>query len=166
MAEVRRACDFCHREYIAKRARSRFCSDNCRVRFSQCRARGDVVHLPERRKPQQATQAAPRPVIPAVGVEASTRTLLESSGLVDVPLGQLAVGLAQRIDSAVAAGESGSALAAMARELRSTLAEVTRAAQTASDPIDELRRRREARLRPPRRHDRGMVGERGDESEN
>jgi hypothetical protein len=53
VAEVRRACDFCHREYIAKRARSRFCADNCRVRFSQCRARGDAVDLPERRKPSR-----------------------------------------------------------------------------------------------------------------
>jgi hypothetical protein len=105
-------------------------------------------------------------VIPAVGVEASTRTLLESSGLVDAPLGQLAVGLAQRVDSAVAAGESGSALAAMARELRSTLAEVTRGVQTASDPIDELRRHREARLRPPQRARTRHGGERGGEFQN
>jgi hypothetical protein len=140
-----RSCDFCGREYEAQRSSSRFCAQKCRFAMHEHRKRtGDeVVSLPARKD----TKARPQAVSPAGGVEVSTRALLESSGLVGAPLGAMALALAQRIDSAVILGESGSSIAAMARELRATLTEVTRGAQALSDPIDELRRHRQARLR-------------------
>lgn len=74
----------------------------------------------------------------------ATKAELDKAGRLDTALGQQALVLARRIDEAT---DSGSALAAVAKELRVTLAEATKAASSTADPVDELRARREARRR-------------------
>lgn len=78
-------------------------------------------------------------------VTTATRRTLTAAAKLDSPLGQAALVLAARMDSA--ADESGSALAAVAKELRTTLAEAVKGAATVADPVDQLRARREARRR-------------------
>lgn len=73
----------------------------------------------------------------------ATRRELEAVGKVDTPLGATALALAGRLD---ANDDPGSAMAAMAKELRTTMAELTRTAPAVADPIDELKKRRERRL--------------------
>lgn len=78
-----------------------------------------------------------------MSVLAAVRKELKVIGKTATPLGATAMRLAARID----AGEDpGSAVAAMAKELRATMSELTRAAVAVADPIDELRKRRETRL--------------------
>jgi len=76
-------------------------------------------------------------------IRTAVRDELEAIGKADSPMGTVALRLASRLD----AGEDpGSAMAAMAKELRTTMAELTRSAPAAADPVDELKKRRERRL--------------------
>lgn len=75
-------------------------------------------------------------------VLAATRAELVALGKLDSPLGAVALTLAARLDQGQ---DPGSAMAAMAKELRVTMAELGRTGQAAADPVDELRRRREER---------------------
>lgn len=59
------------------------------------------------------------------------------------PLSQVALTLAARLDNAE--GETGSALAAVAKELRVCLDTLGKSPVAAADPVDELRKRREAK---------------------
>lgn len=63
----------------------------------------------------------------------------------DTPLGRAALVLAGRLDNAK--DDAGSAVAALAKELRSTLDAALKNATTKADPLDELREKREARRR-------------------
>lgn len=73
----------------------------------------------------------------------AVESVLASSGREGTPMAEVAVVLAARIDASV---DTGSALASMARELRATL-EAATASAAPRDEVDELRERREARLR-------------------
>lgn len=75
----------------------------------------------------------------------ATRDELTKGGRLDSALGQQALVLADQVDAG--AEMTGSALAAVAKELRTTLAEAMRSATMVKDPIDELRERRERRRR-------------------
>lgn len=76
-------------------------------------------------------------------VLASVRAELDQIGKSASPMGAVALTLAARLD----AGEDpGSAMAAMAKELRLTMTELNQAAPVAKDPVDELKRKRERRL--------------------
>lgn len=57
-------------------------------------------------------------------------------------MGQQALALARRLDDG---GTADTAFAAIAKELRTTLAEALKTATVAADPVDELRARRERR---------------------
>ena len=76
-------------------------------------------------------------------IRVAVREELERIGKASTPLGAAALKLAGRLDDG---DDPGSAMAAMAKELRATMAELTRTAAVAEDPIDELRKRRERRL--------------------
>lgn len=76
-------------------------------------------------------------------VLAAVRAELEQIGKAASPGGAAALVLAARLD----AGEDpGSAMAAMAKELRATMTELAQGAPAAVDPVDELKKRRERRL--------------------
>jgi hypothetical protein len=122
-----RPCDFCGASYEAKRLdRSRFCSPKCRGRAHRA---GTPVPVEQDPAPSEL-------------VDVVTRTLVGHDAL-GSPLGQLAVTLAVRLD---APGQRGSTVASLSRELRAVMGEVT-ASSAASDIVDELRRRRDIRLR-------------------
>jgi hypothetical protein len=74
----------------------------------------------------------------------ATRATLDTLAKTDSPAGQVALALAERLDDPDTAA---TAVAAIAKEHRTTMAELTRAATVVGDPIDELRQRREARRR-------------------
>jgi len=75
-------------------------------------------------------------------VLATVEAQLVSLGKEAVPLGAAAIVLAARLDLGA---DPGSAMAAMSKELRTIMTELTRTAAVAKDPVDELRARRKAR---------------------
>ena len=76
-------------------------------------------------------------------VEKATRKALTDAGVVDSPLGQSALALAEMLDDSDTAS---TARVAAAKELRATLGEATAGRSAVKDPVDELRERRERRL--------------------
>ena len=75
-------------------------------------------------------------------VTASTRAQLVAAGKLDCALGSAAMTYAARLDDPDTAA---SAVAAIGKELRSTLEELTRGVAVASDPVDDLKAKRDAR---------------------
>jgi hypothetical protein len=68
---------------------------------------------------------------------------LASIGKHTSPLAAAALVLAARLDAGV---DPGSAMAAMSKELRTMMAELTRSTAAVSDPVDELKQRRRQRM--------------------
>lgn len=77
-------------------------------------------------------------------VLAAARAELRAADVVDSALGAAALTLAERLD---AGEERGSGLAAISKELRCLLSAACEDVGKVGDPVDELRQRREARLR-------------------
>jgi len=79
-----------------------------------------------------------------MGVAEATRSTLDAIAKTHTPAGQAALALAARLDDPDCPA---TALAAVAKEHRTTMAELTRNASAAGDPIDEIAKRREERRR-------------------
>jgi signal transduction histidine kinase len=127
-----RACDQCGADYDAKRPSSRFCSARCRNRHS--RAAGS------RPKATKVPNEAPAEQPPDTAI--ADHVARELGDQANTAAGQMAVALARRLDANI---DTGSAMAAVARELRTLMTEVLGTQPQAADPIDELRARRDRR---------------------
>ena len=97
---LRKTCDDCGSDYEARSARSRFCSDACRVRSSR-----------------KSSPPDPEVVSSDPLVKATTREL-EAAGKLDTRIGHQALALARRMATGI---ETGGGVAALSRELRSVL---------------------------------------------
>lgn len=128
-----RICDACGAPYEAIRANARFCSDRCRKRTArQPRPLTEMPSIP--------TDAAP---VAASHLSKIVAEELTAGGVLDTSPGQAAILLAQRME--LGTTDTGSAVAAMSRELRSLMAEALGKTEVAADPMDELKARRESR---------------------
>lgn len=134
-----RHCAVCGKAFEAKRSTAKYCGSTCRARQSQ------GIKPP---RPARGVDAPPAPaaVMPLVGespLVASVRRALEDAGRLDSVLGQQALMLAGRL---AGQGDSGSAVAALSRELRAVMDAALADAPQAADALDELaeRRRRKA----------------------
>lgn len=125
---VGRECASCGGSLEAKRSHARFCNATCRKRSWRMSVPAEVP----------AEAAAPSPEAAAV-VEV-TRRQLEAAGQVETVLGRQALVLAGRLGST---RETGSAVAAVSRELRAVMAEAMRGIAAEADPLDDLRARRD-----------------------
>jgi hypothetical protein len=65
---------------------------------------------------------------------------LQAAGRADTALGQQALALAERVNNP---RDTGSAIAALSKELRAVMVEALKGAEVAADPLDELRARRD-----------------------
>ena len=128
MITVQRPCDVCGRAYEAKRANSRYCSDTCRKRSQ--RAGGAPTRPPP-------VTAEGDPLIAAIERE------LEGAGRLTCSAGQRALHLARLLAAPTA--DSGSAKAALDKQLAAAMAQALDGAKRAADPLDELQARRERR---------------------
>jgi len=127
-----RECASCGLQYVARRATSRFCGGTCQKRAERARAAG--MRLP-------AANLGDHDAPPSLLVEAVTRELDEVGRLGTVG-GQMAVLLAHRVASR---RETGSATAALAKQLHLTMTEALGGVAKAADPLDEIRARRDAK---------------------
>lgn len=122
----------CGKTFEARHPKARYCSDRCRKRKGKADA--TVTALPT---PQTEGER------PVGSVERTTVQALSDAGRLDTPLGQVCLALARRLD--FPALDTGSALAAVAKQLETALASATRGSGAASSPQqlkDELAERR------------------------
>lgn len=136
-------CATCDGPFEAKRSTARFCSSNCRVRSHRGGGRVVELKVPARKSSKEVTSARDVPDGPG-GVELAAVAQLEDAGRLGTVLGQAALVLARRLDARTM--DTGSAVAAVARQLEVTLEAAVAGAHMAADPVDELRRRRDEKL--------------------
>lgn len=127
-----RACDSCGSLYEPLRRTSRYCSGKCRKRAQ--------------RSGLAKPQTADRPSAPAASgsLHAAVLAELKDASKDTAALGQACLALARRIDGG--ASESGSAIAALTRELRASLESALKVPTGSGDLLDELARKRQERL--------------------
>jgi len=128
-----RKCDVCRMPYTAKRPSSRYCTERCRKRAQR---------MPKAAAAQLA-QVADIQLGDVLGVGSLTVATLKeltAAGRVDTSMGQAALLMARRLDSR--GMDTGSAIAALVREHRSTLEDAIKNATRASDPLDQLAEKR------------------------
>jgi len=116
-------CASCGGTFEAQRSSAKYCGQTCRKRGSR---RGEVATLPPADEP--------------VGLVAATLAELQAAGRADTALGQQALALAERVNNP---RDTGSAIAALSRELRAVMVEALKGVEVAADPLDELRARRD-----------------------
>ena len=121
-----RTCQQCGAAFESKTSRSKFCGPRCRRKAYDARQLGTVVQPMEHRADVPRMLDVVRSELTAAGRESSVA-------------GVNALHLAARID---AQAETGSALAALSKQLQSLVAEALKDATAAVDPLDELARRR------------------------
>lgn len=122
---MQRNCVECGEIFEAEHHQTRYCGTRCRDRHNREKTAAPSVKLPQF----------------DLSIIQSVRQRLDAVGETDTPLGQLALRLAEQ-----ASAETGSALAALSREMRAVLAEVEAGAKPVQrDPVDELRKRRDAK---------------------
>ena len=124
-------CHQCGEPFEAKRSHAKWCSARCRKQDQ--RAGGASVT-------ELRAEPAEGELTPTV---AATWAKLEEAERLHTPEGMAALALAHRLDNG--GRDTGSALAAVARELRASLEAAMAGAKVAADPLDELRARREAK---------------------
>ncbi len=119
-----RTCAACGDSLEGRPGKTRFCDATCRKRASR-RSGPPVVDAPE-----------------SDGLLNALRCELADADRLDTALGQQALALAVKLSSPF---DTGSAMAAVSRELRAVREEALRGAEQAADPLDELRLRRDAK---------------------
>lgn len=119
-----RTCAGCGREFEGRRATAKYCSEACGRRVRRANATA------------KKSKKAPR----VSGVVDAVRAELEEAGRLDTVLGRAALEVA---DALAATHTTGSAKAALSKELRAVMAEALRGSEKKSDALDELRKRRE-----------------------
>src|SRR6202011_4607701 len=133
-----RNCDSCARPYEAQRPSSRFCSTKCRVRNGGKRA---------------AAAGTTDQVVVAGSLGDAVRSELAAVGRADTTPGVVAVALAEFIG---APGTSDASRAPMSRELLKIRAELLREVPDPDDPVEQLKRRAQAKRAPTRAEPAGL----------
>ncbi|SRR6266536_283575 len=121
---MRVSCAACGKPFDAQRKTATYCGPACR----------------KRKQRRGAVEALPSPVeVPSGSLADTVRDELRSAGQLNSALGAQAVRLAERMESPF---DTGSAIAALSRELRAVMTEALQDASRAVDPLDELAQRR------------------------
>lgn len=119
-----RSCEACGRAFAPNNGKQRFCSTTCRSRGHR---RATVV--PIRDEPETLVSA--------------TRVALAAGGREASPAGVSALLMAAKLDLG---GDTGSAMAALAKQHLAALEEALKNVPQVGDRVDELRERRAKRL--------------------
>jgi hypothetical protein len=141
---VRKTCEQCREEFDTDRSDTRFCGSACRARAwregeSSSSRPAVAVQLGSDASvmvPLEEARAALGLVQSVRSVEASVREQLEAVGLVESWEGAVALDLASSLDHG---GQSGSARAALARELRATMGQLLRGVDEAGSRVGSMR---------------------------
>lgn len=134
---MERECDHCGKTFVAKRASAKFCSSSCRGQATKRRQsvdRAQVVDLAMKREgpadPDIVAEAAEDPLV------AGYRARLASAGKSGTHSGQHALFLARRL--AASSGETGSAVAALSKELDRLMVSILADVKPEPDELDGM----------------------------
>jgi hypothetical protein len=134
---VKVSCQECGKLFEAKRRGALFCGQTCRKRSSsrdiEARKEGQIVPITAISPPETPVQRR------EAGLVATTRAKLEEAEAIDTVPGQIALRLAEKLAQP---GDTGSAMASLARQLSAAMAEALAAGTKQADGIDELAERR------------------------
>ena len=130
---VMRKCDFCGASYVAQRSTSRFCSPRCRSRNGGAPRQRHVV--------LSVTSDATDGNEDASLLDA-VRSELAAADMTNSALGQLALLLASKLSDT---DETAAGTAAVSKELSRVMTTALRGVRVTSDPLDELRKRRDVK---------------------
>jgi len=134
---VKVSCQECGSLFEAKRRGSLFCGVNCRKRSSlrdiEARKEGKIAPVSAISPPDTADSP------PESALVLSTRRELAEAGVEDTVNGQIALRLAQKLSQP---GDTGSAMASLARQLSAAMAEALAGGAKKADALDELMERR------------------------
>lgn len=119
-------CVRCGKPFEAKRSTAKYCGSTCRSLESTDPGGGSVVDLPPSEPSPESTYAV-------------TRAELEKHERLMTPQGMAALVIARKLDDG---SDSGSAIAALAKQLASTMDLALAGVRVADDPLDELAVRR------------------------
>lgn len=138
-----KSCAACGRPWKPRSPRAKYCDD------AECRRARDRRRKQDERGADQKGREIVLPETPipdaAPGeLEETIRTELHSRGLDETVNGHVALALARRVDRSFF--DTGSSYASLVRELRLALDALSGASSPVS-PVDELRRKREERMR-------------------
>lgn len=122
------ACAVCGEVFEAARSTARYCGDRCRQQAKRASGSPAGAHV---------VTAGPR-------IVAVTRSEVERLGKTDTVLGQQALELAERL---VSRKDTGSAIAAVSRELDRVMLRLQSGAAQAEDQLASARRRRDEKRR-------------------
>lgn len=146
---MQRNCDYCGAPYEAKTKASRFCKAAHRVSYSQRgKPKASVTQLQTTAKldqdlaqddpPEPSSDDLMPPLVSAVAAELMAADRFHTS------LGQQAFHLATRI--VTAKFDTGASIASMHARLADFMEKALDGVKVADDPLDELKRRRDAKL--------------------
>ncbi len=131
------SCQECGRLFDAKRRGALFCGTTCRKRSSTrdiaARESGEFAPVSPISSPETAESPPESPLV------ATTRRELTEAGVVDSVPGQIALRLALKLSQP---GDTGSAMASLARQLSAAMAEALAGGTKKADSMDELMERR------------------------
>ena len=143
MAKKIRVCRTCGVSIAHRANRAQYCSDSCKTVSALSRA-AQVPPDPTPARPIPSAVPAPTTKKPSVSpppddepgpVEIASLRELTKLQKVDTPIGQTILALARRIDYR---GDTGSALASLAKQIQEALKTAQETSVTVADPIDEL----------------------------
>lgn len=148
-----RACQRCSTTFVAKRSTAKYCGSKCRTLATKERKRDAARVVPvkpeprKRRKkadadPPAEPQDAPNPPTVLLSTMAAVVAELTTFKRLHSVHGQAAVQLAMALDHPA---ETGSAKAALAKQLAATMELALAGVTVAKDPVDELAGRRAKR---------------------
>lgn len=127
---MRRECAVCSAPFESQRPQAKYCGDTCRKRAQRGGIAGPAVKVALERPPS--------------GLVDTVRAALEAANRVDTIAGQHALELAGRI---VNAPGMNTGVAALSKQLQAVVAEALRNSAQSSNPLDELRARRDRKRR-------------------
>jgi hypothetical protein len=152
---VKIQCSMCHVWFEAKSTKAKTCSNRCKLRkhrglspdpSSAIASVGTMSLIPPPELPADGSGASSDPSgTPEgleMGCELTVRAELERYNRVNTVRGQIAIALARRIDNATAVV----GFAALTKELDRALEAALAGVEVEADPIDEIRKRRDAKM--------------------
>lgn len=144
-----RQCDVCGKPFEAKKPQARFCGATCRKRHS--RGAGKAPAAPKTSPPPQPVASGVTPqsethiLVPQVGLIASVVNDLTAAGRMQSVLGQQALRMAIRLETSTV--DTGAGLVSLSKELRALMSLALAGAEDETDPVDELKSRRDEKRR-------------------
>lgn len=156
MARQRR-CQFCGDDISHRAPQARNCSDSCKIKYSEAKAAGTlhlvpavagnatVLVLPTAGGGQSVQPAGKHDPDDDESITYATRRDLRAANREATPLGRTALKIASQLDNPGA--NTLSAVASLAKQFHEIMGMALADAESAVDPIDELRRIRDEKQR-------------------